>query len=105
MSAFLLASSLSQLAAAAIVTEAGSAYVDASAPPAGWSYLRATAPSGGTENPLTPNVSIGNGGNVGFGGNGNFANAGFKIPNLLGARNSGAEFEIFNDGFSHQPAD
>jgi hypothetical protein len=73
---------------AAIVANLGGDWVSASTLPAGWGYFDATAANGGTETALTPNQTVGLGGNTGFGG-------GKNIYNLGAVTGNG---KIFNDG-------
>ncbi|MGJ8640702.1 MAG: PEP-CTERM sorting domain-containing protein [Opitutaceae bacterium] len=78
-------------------TSAPGYVADTTAPtaaPDGWSYLRSDAATGGTENALTAQTGIGNGGNSGFAGN-----SGFNLAAVLGGVAGGAEYEIFSDGF------
>ena len=73
---------------AAIVANLGGDWVSASTLPAGWGYFDATAANGGTETALTPSLTVGNGGNTGFGGGKNTFNLGAVTGNG----------KIFNDG-------
>ena len=62
--------------------------------PAGWTYLVSDTASGGNERLLTV-LGVGNGGNTGFGTDGN----GFSVPAVVGNQNLGDQFEVFGDGF------
>jgi len=62
-------------------------------PKAGWQYLKSTAPSGGTETPLTYGSAVGSVGNIGYGGGGNQ----YNLPCVLGTASTG-DFRLFGDG-------
>ena len=84
--------SLSPTAPTAIVADLGADY-RITTPKAGWQYLKSTAASGGTESALTYGSTVGNQGNIGYGGGGN----GVNLPCVLGTASTGT-FRVFTDG-------
>ncbi|QDU89657.1 PEP-CTERM motif protein [Pirellulimonas nuda] len=98
------------IASAIVIADAAGDYVAAAggntaiptALPTGWSYWGSSATSGGTELALEVKI-VGNAGNTGFGGAGQFG-----TPAVLGTHtedplNADYQFEIFSDGFDGNP--
>ncbi len=63
-------------------------------PKPGWTYLQANAARGGAESPLAYGATVGNAGNVGYGGGANT----FNLGAVLGTNSGANAFKIFVDG-------
>ena len=74
------------------MADAAGDYTGATAPPPGWEYLVSSDGSGGAENALAPNQTVGELDNTGFGGAGSVGSA-----SILG---SGSPFGLYNN-FGH----
>lgn len=83
---------------AAVIANLGADYLAGNVPANyNYAYSNTVIKHLTTGTALTANQTVGNAGNSGYGTGG----GGLNIPAILGSRNGGTEFEIFNDGFQN----
>ena len=82
---------------AVIIADAAADYVAAgdTALSPGWAYFYSSEATGGTEVALTPNIAVGQDGQVGFG-----SGLSFGVPAIDGTNDNGGDFELFNNSNS-----
>ena len=90
-SAFLTFGSVAS--AQTVIADLAADYVDDSTLPDGYGYFYSDMAIGGTEVALTPNVAVGQDGQMGFGGG-----ISFGVPAIDGSNDNGGEFQLFGNG-------